>query len=101
MTLFLIFLLCLASSPAYGKEITISLPGGATMEMVWIEPGTFRMGSPPSEPERRENEGPMHERVISKGFFLGKYEVTQAQWINLENVTGWTPYPRAISVSER
>ena len=49
--------------------------------MVWMG----RQG----EPERRENEGPMHERVISKGFFLGKYEVTQAQWIS---VMEWRPW---------
>ena len=26
------------------EEITVELPGGTTMEMVWIEPGTFLMG---------------------------------------------------------
>ena len=89
MTLFLIFALCLISSPTFSKEITVTLPGGEKMEMVWIAPGTFRMGSPPSEPRRRENEGPMHAKVISKGFFLGKYEVTQAQWIS---VMEWRPW---------
>ncbi len=81
-------MLCLASS-AHSKEITITLPGGETMEMVWIAPGTFRMGSPSSEPGRREDEGPFHERFISKGFYLGKYEVTQAQWIS---VMEWRPW---------
>ena len=85
----LVCLLGFVTSPAYSKEITVSLPSGATMEMVWIEPGTFRMGSPPSEPERRENEGPMQVQVISEGFFLGKYEVTQAQWIS---VMEWRPW---------
>ena len=89
MPLFTIFLLCLASSPAFSKELTVTLPGGETMEMVWIAPGTFRMGSPPAEPRRRENEGPMQAKVISKGFFLGKYEVTQAQWIS---VMEWRPW---------
>ena len=61
-------------------DTTVALPGGATMEMVWIEPGTFTMGSPSSEPGRESDEGPQHEVTISKGFYLGKYEVTQGQW---------------------
>ena len=70
--------------PAQGsvatKEITVDLPGGATMEFVWIEPGTFMMGSPELEEERGHDEGPQHEVTISQGFYLGKYEVTQGQW---------------------
>lgn len=47
---------------------TFTLPGGASLEMVWIEPGTFQMGSPPSEPGRQNDEGPVHAVTISKGF---------------------------------
>ena len=50
---------------------TFPLPGGATMEMVWIEPGTFIMGSPFA------NERPQHEVTISRGFWFGRYEITQ------------------------
>ncbi len=57
-----------------------ALPGGALMEMVRIPPGTFRMGSPPSEEGRSSAEEPVHEVTIRQGFYLGKYEVTQAQW---------------------
>jgi len=69
------------------------LPGGATMEFVWIEPGTFTMGSPLSEPGRYSDEGPQHEVTISRGFYLGKYELTQGQW---ESVMGTTPWSRWI-----
>ena len=61
-------------------EMTVSLSDGAAMEFVWIEPGTFLMGSPSSESGRYDNEGPQHRVTISKGFWLGKYETTQAQW---------------------
>jgi formylglycine-generating enzyme required for sulfatase activity len=37
------------------------------------------MGSPPDEPERRPDEGPVTVN-LSQGFWAGKYEVTQAQW---------------------
>lgn len=64
------------------------LPGGATMDFVWIEAGTFFMGSPLSESGRHSNEDPQHKVAISKGFYLGKYEVTQGQW---ESVMGSNP----------
>ena len=69
--------------------LVVGLPGGATMEMVWIEPGTFMMGSPSTESGRDSDEGPQHEVRISMGFYLGKYEVTQQQW---ESVMGTRPW---------
>ncbi len=62
-----------------GDVKTITLPGGATMEMIWCEPGTFKMGSPPTETGRFEDEA-QHVVKITRGFWLGKYEVTQRQW---------------------
>ena len=71
-----------------GKEMVVSLGEGVEMEFVWIEPGVFQMGSPDSESGRGSDEGPVHEVQISKGFWLGKYEVTQGQW---EAVMGRNP----------
>ena len=64
-----------------GVSQTFSLPGGASMDFVWIAPGVFQMGSPDTERGRRENEGPVHEVEISEGFYMGTYEVTQDQWV--------------------
>ncbi|MYC12573.1 MAG: SUMF1/EgtB/PvdO family nonheme iron enzyme [Gemmatimonadetes bacterium] len=64
------------------------LPGGASLEMIWIEPGTFHMGSLEG---LWDDEGPVHEVTISQGFYLGKYEVTQEQW---ELVMGTRPWRR-------
>ena len=47
--------------------------------MIWVEPGTFTMGSPESETGRGSDET-QHEVTLTKGFYLGKYEVTQAQY---------------------
>ncbi len=63
------------------------LTEGIALEMVWIPPGRFWMGSPPEEPEREESEGPEH-LVQLKGFFLGRTPITQAQW---RVVAGWQP----------
>ena len=62
-----------------GTTKTITLPGGATMEMIWCAPGHFLMGSPLAERGRFDDE-PQHQVTLTKGFWLGKYEVTQKQW---------------------
>jgi formylglycine-generating enzyme required for sulfatase activity len=49
-------------------------------EMVVIPAGTFTMGSPPTEAERRDNEGPQHRVTIAKPFAMAKYELTFAEW---------------------
>ena len=57
------------------------------LDMIWLKPGTFMMGSPVSEAKRDEDEI-QHQVRLTKGFYLGKYEVTQAQW---EGVMGNNP----------
>jgi formylglycine-generating enzyme required for sulfatase activity len=65
------------SSPA---SVTLDLGKGVVMRLVLIHPGTFMMGSPDSEQGRDRNEGPQHEVVITKPFYMGVTEVTQAQY---------------------
>jgi formylglycine-generating enzyme required for sulfatase activity len=50
------------------------------MRLVLIPAGTFTMGSPPDEAGRRADEGPQHEVEITRPFYLGLHEVTQAQY---------------------
>lgn len=49
------------------------------VRLCWCPPGRFRMGSPPLEPERRPDEEQV-EVTLSRGFWMGKFEVTQGQW---------------------
>ena len=58
------------------------------LELLWVEPGAFTMGSPLDEPQREKAEGPPWRVTLSRGFWLGKTEVTQAQY---EAVTGANP----------
>lgn len=68
-----------AFSYAAGKNYTTTLPNNIALDMVWIPPGTFKMGSPLSE-GGKHNEHPQHMVTISKGFWLGKMLVTQGQY---------------------
>ena len=69
------------------KTKTITLPGGEKMEMVWCPPGTFVMGSPESEKGRTSRERQI-KVTLTKGFWIGKYEVTQRQY---KSVIGKNP----------
>ena len=50
------------------------------IEMVLVMPGEFLMGSPESEPGRSADEGTQHSVRLTRAFYLGATEVTQAQW---------------------
>ena len=89
---------------------TFTLPAGATQEglklrvssrlvpdiahevrlcgqpgMVYIPPGTFTMGSPLSEAERQQFGGDetQHSVTLTRGFWMGKYEVTQGEYLEV------------------
>jgi len=50
------------------------------MNLVWIEPGEFTMGSPPTEVAHKPNESPQTRVTLTKGFWMGTHEVTHRQW---------------------
>jgi formylglycine-generating enzyme required for sulfatase activity len=49
--------------------------------MRWIPPGAFQMGSPETELGRWDDEGPQHEVILTRGYWLGETPVTQALWV--------------------
>ena len=63
------------------------------MTFCWCPPGSFMMGSPEYEQDHKSDEK-QHRVTLTKGFWMGKYEVTQRQWesvmgINPSNFKGW------------
>ncbi len=83
-----------------GALRTLDLGGGVNMDFIWCPAGSFMMGSLPVEQESAikslpaglkpetlkstlnaiHNEGPKHKVTFTKGFWMAKTEVTQAQW---------------------
>lgn len=62
------------------KPFTQSVPGSdVSFDLVPIPGGTFKMGSPESEKDRGEDEGPQVEVAIEP-FYMGKHEVTQVEY---------------------
>jgi Tol biopolymer transport system component/formylglycine-generating enzyme required for sulfatase activity len=71
---------------AAGHTQTVSLPGGATMALVWIPPGTFTMGDAAN--------GPAHQVTLTKGYYLAKTELTQGQWQSVMSTSPWSGQSR-------
>lgn len=75
-----------AITPAPGKvpakELKLDLGDGVTMEFIYVKPGKFVMGGE-NEKEGRFAcvEVPKHGVELTQGFYLGKYEVTQSQYM--------------------
>jgi formylglycine-generating enzyme required for sulfatase activity len=63
------------------------------VKLCWCPPGKFLMGSPPGEPERRPDEAQVPV-TLTRGFWMGKYEVTQGQW---QRVMGEFPHKQPDS----
>jgi formylglycine-generating enzyme required for sulfatase activity len=76
------------SVPARGQRFYRAVVFPAPTNMVFIPPGTFRMGSPTNEVDRWGWEGPQTAVTTSRGFWMGKYEVTQGEYLA---VTGSNP----------
>jgi serine/threonine protein kinase/formylglycine-generating enzyme required for sulfatase activity len=67
-----------AATPKHGDRYS----NGLGMNFIYVGPGRFMMGSPPTEPGRSSKETP-HKVVLTKGFWLQTTEVTQAQWVQI------------------
>ena len=65
-----------SSMPGPKKAETYDLGGGVKLEMILIRPGSFMMGSDKGD----SDEKPAHKVKITNPFYLGKFEVTQAQY---------------------
>jgi len=85
--------------PKAPKSLTLDLGKGVKMKLVLVPAGKFLMGSKfsPAETARRfglkaarcADEHPRHEVTISKPFYMGVCEVTQAQWRAVMGTETW------------
>jgi formylglycine-generating enzyme required for sulfatase activity len=76
------------SAPATGSRFYRALLQDPPTNMVFIPPNTFTMGSPSNDPGRTIFEGPQARVTLTRGFWIGKFEVTQGEYLA---VTGENP----------
>jgi uncharacterized protein YjdB len=71
------------SQPATATcTVTVYAPMPGIEGMVWINPGTFMMGSPANEPERSDDET-RHQVTLTKGFYMGETAVMLGEYYQL------------------
>lgn len=72
------------------------------IEMLLVPPGTFSMGCSASDQHQCGfGETPIHAVTLTNAFYLGRYEVTQGQWValmgsNPSRFSGWK-YPESMN----
>ena len=68
----------------YSEKIVLPLPGkaAAPLELLLMKPGKFIIGTNTDEKSDEGNEK-YKKAIISKHFWIGKFEVTQEQWQSL------------------
>jgi formylglycine-generating enzyme required for sulfatase activity len=64
----------------YGLWADLRIGDRVTQRLRWIPPGRFLMGSPEGEAGRFNNEGPLHEVIMERGFWMFDTPCTQALW---------------------
>ncbi|MHC4249527.1 MAG: formylglycine-generating enzyme family protein [Planctomycetota bacterium] len=94
-----------AGADAAPPHLTLDLGGGsAPIEFIHVKPGTFRMGCKGDEPFEHRDDGhlwsnrsdpwagtalPVHEVTLTRGYYLGKFEITRGQFAVFIQETGF------------
>ena len=76
------------------RVLVLDLGDGVTMQFVRVQAGTFQMGSPLGEKDRRAD-GEQHSVEITRDFYLSKYEVTRGQFRAFVTDTGYRTEPES------
>jgi formylglycine-generating enzyme required for sulfatase activity len=92
------------------KDIRVAIAKGAStvmlrvdplqFELVRIQPGEFTMGSPKSETGHAQNEEPTRNVRISKAFYLGRFQITRAQYRMVMSQPSRTSEDETLPVSD-
>ena len=75
------FLFVDTTTPATAQRFYQAITSTNPLGFIWIPPGTFTMGTPTGEGPAKES--PETSVTLTKGFFMGKYEVTQGEYLSV------------------
>ena len=70
-------------------HMTLDIGRSVTLKLVLIPAGEFLMGSPQTATRCYDDERPRRRVTISQPFYMGVYEVTQAQWRGVMGTEPW------------
>jgi formylglycine-generating enzyme required for sulfatase activity len=84
------------SAPLGGHRFYRAVLQNPPTNMVFVPPSSFRMGSPTNEFNRTADESPQTTVILTRGFWIGKYEVTEGEYVSLMN-TNPSSFPGDLS----
>jgi len=67
-------------------EIGATLVGPFGIEFCWVPKGSFRMGSPPTEKNRKKNEGTDYWIEFAHGFWMSRFAITREQFVAVTGI---------------
>ena len=53
------------------------------IEMLLVPPGSYRRGASEGDADAKEQELPAHEVLVSKAFYLGRFETQTTEWLHI------------------
>lgn len=86
----------LALSPKGPSPGTVRVNPKDGQRYVWIPPGNFMMGCSQGDNECRDDERPLHQVTITKGFWMGQTAVTVGAWKRYRIATGTKALPTEV-----
>lgn len=98
-----------ASNAVAARQLALDLGKGVTMKLAFIPAGKFKMGNNLSaeettrryggkgQEEKLADEYPCREVTISKPFFMGIHEVSQAEWSAVMGTEPWKEKTQTVS----
>ena len=84
---------------ALAEDMTLTLADGVEMGLVWIGPGEFAMGG--IRPLPHDSGGEKVKVRLSSGFYLGRTEITQQQWVSIMGSRPWEGRPHVVADPQR
>lgn len=83
---------------ASADDVTLTIDG-VEMQFVWLAPGEFTMGG--ARPLPHDPQGAEVPVRLSTGFYLGRTEITQQQWVAVMDSRPWAGRPHVVEGPQR
>ena len=72
--------------PITNPNVKVITVNGVSFKMIQVKDGTFMMGATSEQTGADSDESPAHQVTLTKDYYMGETEVTQALWLSLIHI---------------
>lgn len=87
-------------SPNAYKPGELRSDNGLMMRLIYCPSGEYLMGCPEGEPDTEPDETPQQSVALTNGFWIGQYEITQAEFLQVTGKAPWENQPFAKDIPD-